>query len=60
MNILQTYRVISITGFGKGINVSSRVSNGTSSVSIDNEEIVKVYIGCTNIIVKESIKKCNL
>ena len=54
MNILQTYEVISITGLGKGINVSSRVSNGISSISIDNEEIVKVYIGCKNRMFKES------
>ena len=45
MNILQYYGVISITGLGRGINVRSRVSNVISSVNINNEETVKVYIG---------------
>ena len=57
MNILQTYGVISITGVSRGIHIRSRVSNGISSVSINNEEIVKVYIGCKNRIFKESIEK---
>ena len=49
--------VISFTGLGMGINVRSRVSNGISSVNINNEEIVKVYIDCKNRIHKESIEK---
>ena len=56
MNILQTYGVISITGLSRGINVRSRVPNGISSVNINIEKIVKLYIGL-NRMFKESIEK---
>ena len=57
-----TYGVISITELGRGNNVIiiyylSSVSNVISSVNINNEEIIKVYIGYKNRIFKESIEK---